>query len=375
MTADVIALSAPSGSTAEIAPARGFNCFRFVARVGDGGEKGDGGEEEVNVLAAEPDFPAGGKPSHSGIPLLFPFPNRVKAGEFVVDQQESHLMPLGDGPGEVHSDGNGNAIHGFVFDRPWRVTGRSDDAATGEFVLSKDAPERADLWPGDAKLTVRYSLAGATLRCDLAVENAGGEPFPFGLGTHPYFALPVGTGGTAADCTVAVPAAGRWELIRGVPTGTVLDLTDEYDLRDGPRFGDLKLDDVYTRVSAGEDGAIESVIADPASGLRIVQRCDAAFREQVVFTPALVPRRPPRFPDGGGGLRRAVHLRHGRGEPPGPRRRRRVAHAGPGGEVRGVVRDHGRTHGVSPTRKRGSSRGGTGRRELGRGPIRHSRRT
>ena len=285
MTADVIALSAPSGSTAEIAPARGFNCFRFAARIGDGGE------EDVNVLAAEPDFPAGGKPSHSGIPLLFPFPNRVKAGEFVVDQQESHLMPLGDGPGEVHSDGNGNAIHGFVFDRPWRVTGRSDDAATGEFVLSKDAPERADLWPGDAKLTVRYSLAGATLRCDLAVENMGDGPFPFGLGTHPYFALPVGTGGTAADCTVAVPAAGRWELIRGVPTGTVLDLTDEYDLRDGPRFRDLKLDDVYTRVSAGEDGAIESVIADPASGLRIVQRCDAAFREQVVFT-------PPWFRDG-----------------------------------------------------------------------------
>ena len=274
--ADTLALAAASGSTAEIAPARGFNCFRFDARVGG---------RTVRVLAAEPDFPAGGEPSHSGVPLLFPFPNRVKAGEYVVEQQESHLMPLGDGPGEVRSDGTGNAIHGFVFDRPWRVSESSDASATGTFRLSRDAPERAELWPSDFELSVTYTLDAATLRCELTVANVGGEPLPFGLGAHPYFRLPLGDGGTAADCTVTVPAAGRWDLIGGVPTGEVLDVEGIYDLRGGPRFGDLELDDVFTRVAANDDGVIESVIADPAAGLRVVQRCDAAFREQVVFTP------------------------------------------------------------------------------------------
>ena len=285
MTAEILTLAAPSGAVAEIAPHRGFNLFRFAAPPG-----GDGGL--VEVIAAEADFPAGGKPSHSGIPLLFPFPNRIKAGEFVIDQQSSHLLPLGDGEGEAHSDGAGNAIHGFVFDRPWRVAERSETSATGRFELSADAPDRADLWPGDFRLTVRYSLTDRTLRCDLTVESTGEDPLPFGLGTHPYFALPPGASsgepaGDAADCTVTVPAAARWELIKGVPTGEIVELGEGFDLRDGPRFGGLTLDDVFTRVAAKPDepGVIESVIENPADGVRVVQRCDAAFREQVVFTP------------------------------------------------------------------------------------------
>ena len=188
------------------------------------------------------------------------------------------------GRGKVHSDGAGNAIHGFVFDRPWRVTDAGDDRATGAFRLSTDAADRLELWPSDFDLSVTYTLSAATLRCELTVENAGDEPLPFGLGTHPYFALPLGDGGAAGDCRVTVPAAGRWELIGGVPTGEIADVDGEYDLRDGPKFGGLDLDDVYTRVAV-EGGAITSVIEDPAAGLRVVQRCDAAFREQVVFTP------------------------------------------------------------------------------------------
>ena len=281
MTADVLTLSSPAGATASVAPRRGFNLFRFAAPV-------DGAT--VEALAAEAEFPAAGKPSHSGIPLLFPFPNRIRAGQYVTEQQSEHLMPLGDGPGEVASDGAGNAIHGFAFDRPWTVTEQSDATATAEFVISKNAPERLPLWPADMRLTVRYELRddpAPTLRCDLTVENLGDEPAPFGLGTHPYFKLPPGDAGAAEDCTVTVPAAARYELIGGIPTGEVLDLEEGYDLRDGPRFGSLELDDVYTRVGEKPDepGVIESVLANPANGRRIVQRCDAAFREQVVFTP------------------------------------------------------------------------------------------
>ena len=277
-----VTLTSPGGSSATVAVARGFNLFRFAAALPDGGP--------LDVLACEAEFPAGGKPSHSGIPLLFPFPNRVKGGEYVVDQQESHVLPLGDGPGEVHSDGAGNAIHGFAFDRPWRLIDSADDEATGEFQLSKDAADRLPLWPSDVRLTVRYALRddpAPTLRCDLTAENVDGAPCPFGLGTHPYFALPPGGAGTAADCTVTVPAAARWKLIGGVPTGEIVELDERDDLRSGARFGPLQLDDVYTRVSETEPGSgvIESVVENPETGVRVVQRCDAAFREQVVFTP------------------------------------------------------------------------------------------
>jgi len=72
---DVIFLSdSRGGSTAKIAPDLGFNCFDFQARVGD---------ETVPVIDASPQF-AGGKekPSGHGIPILFPYPNRIRAGRF-----------------------------------------------------------------------------------------------------------------------------------------------------------------------------------------------------------------------------------------------------------------------------------------------------
>ncbi len=71
---DVISLSDGRDSTAKIAPALGFNCFDFQARVGD---------ETVPVIDASPQFARGSeKPSGHGIPILFPFPNRITAGRF-----------------------------------------------------------------------------------------------------------------------------------------------------------------------------------------------------------------------------------------------------------------------------------------------------
>ena len=263
-----------SGSTISVAPDRGFNCFRFAARV-------DG--REVEVLAAEPDFPQDGKASHSGIPLLFPFPNRVRATEYVWNLT-GYVLPTGTGEGEVAADGNGNAIHGFCVDRPWRAEKSSTNSVTGTFQLSRDAPDRLPLWPTDFILTVRYEVLGPVLRCDVTVENPGDQPLPFGLGTHPYFRLPLGPGGTAAACTVEVPASKHWVAENGVPTGETEQPGEGLDLRDGPEFGSLQLDDYYTDQSA-EGGAIVHRIYDGNAGLVVTQKCDPQFRDVVVFTP------------------------------------------------------------------------------------------
>jgi aldose 1-epimerase len=64
-----------TGSTARIAPELGFNCFEFRAMVGG---------QPVDVLDSLPGFENGqAKASSSGIPILFPFPNRIRAGKFV----------------------------------------------------------------------------------------------------------------------------------------------------------------------------------------------------------------------------------------------------------------------------------------------------
>src|SRR4051812_14400828 len=108
-----------SGSTARIAPELGFNCFEFHAVV-------DG--KTFDVLDAMPGFEAGGqKPTASGIPILFPFPNRIRDGKFTWEGREYVL------PG---TDDWGNAIHGLCMDRPWRVVRQANDFVTGQFRLS-----------------------------------------------------------------------------------------------------------------------------------------------------------------------------------------------------------------------------------------------
>ena len=126
---------ADSGSTASIAVEFGFNCYEFVAAF-----RG----QRIDVLAAQPEFvERGEKPSWSGIPLLFPFPNRIKNSRFVWDGRE-YVLP----PDKVGHAGD-YAIHGFCLDRPWRITQQTAASVTGEFRLSQDAPDRRALWLAD----------------------------------------------------------------------------------------------------------------------------------------------------------------------------------------------------------------------------------
>ncbi len=267
----VVCLTDPqSGSTAKIAAELGFNCFEFLARF-------DG--RMVDVIDAAPDFIAG-KQSFSGhgIPLLFPYPNRIRGGKFTWAGKTYHL------PAEKVAYNKDNAIHGFCLDRPWRVTERGENFVVGEFQLSREAPDRRDLWPADFILEVRYSLKEATLRADVRVTNPDNVPLPWGFGTHPYFKLPLGAESSPARCLIQAPASEQWNLIDCLPTGEKRPIPKEIDLREGEYFDVLKLDDVLSGLPRGPQ-PIRCSILDEAAGLQLDQITDPSYRELVVYNP------------------------------------------------------------------------------------------
>lgn len=258
-----------SRATAAILPEVGFNLFRLQIPAAD---------QVIDVLDHEPGFEhSGASPTHNGIPLLFPYPNRIRGGRYVWDGRERLLT-------NVHQDPGGNAIHGLVFDRPWRVVERGDDFAVGRFQLSVDAPERCGLWPADFVIDVQYALRESILRCDVRIANPDQVPLPWGFGTHPYFRVPLAAGSAAAQCLVQVRANSEWELVDCLPTGKKRGVSGRADLRDGQQLGGLKLDNVYTDLAL-VDGHSTSVLMDPAAGLEIVQTADAVFRDLVAYTP------------------------------------------------------------------------------------------
>src|SRR5437868_2453751 len=61
----LVVLDDGQGSVAEVWPALGFNCIRWQA-VRDG--------QSLDLLNADPGLINNGRPTRSGIPVLFPFP-------------------------------------------------------------------------------------------------------------------------------------------------------------------------------------------------------------------------------------------------------------------------------------------------------------
>jgi aldose 1-epimerase len=267
----IYTLAAP-GQVAEVWPALGFNCFAW--KVTESGRV-------LDLLYSDPALFGDGRPTRSGIPVLFPFPNRIRDGRFTWDGR-AYQLPLND-PAQK------NAIHGFACRHPWRVVGQGADAdsawLTGQFRGSLAAPDSRDLWPADYELTLTVRLGSGTLRLEAEVFNPDTKPLPFGLGYHPYFKLPFAPGGDAASCLVQVPARSYWPLTESLPDGEKRPVDAARDLTKPRRFGDLQLDDVLTDISTGADGLRACGMLQDHRGITLRVDCSPAFRELVVFTP------------------------------------------------------------------------------------------
>ena len=258
---------------AEVFPAFGFNCYRWQARG-------------LDLLYWEPQHFLDGRPTRCGIPILFPFPNRIRDGRFTWAGKEYRLPP---------NDSSGkNAIHGFACRKPWRVVGHGADGhsawVTGEFQAGADAPEARPLWPADYRLRVTFRLAADRLRVEAQVENLERAPLPFGLGYHPYFRVPLSPGGKADDCRVQAGARSYWELQESLPTGTRKPVDAARDLNAPRRFTDLQLDDVLTDLeslapSAADVLVLRGAVRQGTDQGKLELWAAPAFRELVLFTP------------------------------------------------------------------------------------------
>jgi aldose 1-epimerase len=259
-----------TGSLAEIWPAFGFNCVRWHA-------------DRHELLYHAPDWAESPIPTRSGIPILFPFPNRIRDGSFTFEGREYHL-PKNDGP-------KTNAIHGFTPRNPWRIFGYGTDLESAwlhaDFEIPQDLPDASNLWPGSARFSVCYRLKADRLRMEMQVHNTGDGPFPFGVGLHPYFQLPWAH--DASNFLLHAPARSIWSLKDTMPTGEKEPVPDSLNWNRPRLIGAANIDTVYGDLGViheGSDGLLlRATIADANRPGRIELLTSPEFRESVVFVP------------------------------------------------------------------------------------------
>lgn len=258
------------GSHASISVDQGFNLFEFVVPSSHG---------PLDLLWADPRFAEGAqRSSGSGIPILFPFPGRIRNGQFSWCNRTWQL-PL--------SDGRGNAIHGFVYDRPWKIHSQSNRSIAGEFHAFGDFPELAPCWPADFAIQATYRISGPRLECHYRLTNPSNTDLPYGFGIHPYFRLPIG-GCHRDSCIVRLPATMEWDLESLLATGRTRPITAAYQT--GVEFGNLQLDNVFGGLmfdhhQCPSEDQCRAEIEDTESHCCTTIQFGHEFRELVVYNP------------------------------------------------------------------------------------------
>jgi aldose 1-epimerase len=133
-----------------------------------------------------------------------------------------------------------HAIHGLGFAQSWSAVRSEADLACE---LSLDL---AGLWPFGGRVHQHIETTERTVTQTVTVEAAD-ERFPAGVGWHPWFRRDIVPG---EDARVLVGADERYELDAMIPTGRMLAVAGDYDLRGAPAVGDRQLDACYRGVSA-----------------------------------------------------------------------------------------------------------------------------
>lgn len=260
-----------SGAMAKVLPSFGFNLFDLRLPAA--------GEVRRVVIAADDwaDHPRDA--GRNGIPVLFPYPNRVRGGRFRFGEK-SYQLPINNGP---------NAIHGFAIDANWDpVEQGADDRVAyvgARYQIGKQTPAMLSNWPTDAIIGLRYTLAGRKLTLDIVVQNPTAKDLPFGFGIHPYFRVPFRPEGDLKKTAVILPASQYWVLDEFLPSGERKPVDARLDFRKGQPIAGLKLDDVLTGLEFDRNDRCTCRLVDEELKAEFHLSFDHGFRELVVYTP------------------------------------------------------------------------------------------
>ena len=83
-----------------------------------------------------------------------------------------------------------------------------------------------------------------------------------------------------------VKAGKYWELIETLPTGKLLDVIGQFDLRGPADVNKLQLDDIFTDLVTDPDGSIQCILSDSKNGIQTIVEFDGRqFPNVVLFTP------------------------------------------------------------------------------------------
>jgi aldose 1-epimerase len=237
-----------------------------------------GGLREYAVDGAEVLFGYGVEqicPASAG-KVLVPWPNRIRDGRYSFGG-EVHQLALTE-------PARHNASHGLATWERWRLASAAGDSVTVELDV---VPQPGYRWPLTLRTT--WTVGPDGLTASHTATNAGSEPCPFGLGTHPYLRVP-----DVKIDELRLRVLGNSRLLvdgRMLPIGAAKVAGSEYDFTEPRVIGAQALDTAFGDLERGPDGGSAVTLTAP-DGRGVEVWADGQFNWWQVFTgDTLLPAR------------------------------------------------------------------------------------
>lgn len=258
---EIIVLSG-GGMEAKLWPAKGGNLCAW---------KVDGQDMLLSPASFDPEARGG-----YGLPVMFPYANRLVDGKFKFEGKEYEMM----------MDGRLRIMHGLVGSEPFEVgdlCADDDKAAATISVEIKPGTVMYTVYPFHLKLYMTYSISACGLALDWKVVNLEKDKrSPFGFGVHTYF----NKVDSVEDTFVKVPTYQLMETDNCYPTRKIIDTEGTtYDLQNFRKLSELNLDNLYAGLSSDVTAEIEY----RASGRKLLLNASDDMKYMILFTPPRLP--------------------------------------------------------------------------------------
>jgi aldose 1-epimerase len=205
-----------------------------------------------------------------GIPILYPWANRLSANNYEVG---GGMVTLNPGQGGVRTDEHGLAIHGVLSAYPgWLVTEQSDTRLTADLDFGGQ-PRLLASFPFPHIVTLDITLNNRALTVETTVTPTTAASVPLCYGFHPYLTVP---GVPRAEWTLETPPLRHLPADdRGIPTGDAEGWPASLE-----PLGDKMFDDGFDGVPPG------AVFALSGGDRRIEVVFEHGFPAAQIFAPA-----------------------------------------------------------------------------------------
>jgi len=185
---------------------------------------------------------------------LFPFPNRIKDGEY------KHK-------GEIHKlaknePDRSNALHGFVFHQKFTLLEKISSPDLGCVSFKYEYLGNISGYPFTFSLIYYYTLSeDGGFTCESRLTNTSDQIMPAGFGWHPYYQ----TGNTLDKMKLQLPECAIYDIDKQmIPTGSTHSFVE---FEKSTIIGSRQFDDGF-KITNGKNKA-EIILEDPDQDLKI----------------------------------------------------------------------------------------------------------